>query len=134
MEVVPILNSCLNSNTRVMKENSNSTRNIKHVNFVSKDVQRIISSHKSIMNRKCSTRRLFLKVFLYSQENTFLIKMQPFRPSALLKTAFLWRGIFCEHWEILIYSEAVVQKCSVKKVFLEVSQNQRNIPEACNFA
>ena len=37
------------------------------------------------MNRKCSTRRLFLKLSQYSQENTFLIKMQAFRPSALLK-------------------------------------------------
>ena len=125
MEVVSILNSCLNSNTRVMKENSNSARNIKDVNFVPKDVQRIISSHKSIMNRKCSTRRLFLKVFQYSQEDTFLIKMQAFRPSALLKTDFLRRGVFCEHWEILTYSEAVVQRCSVKKVFLEVSQNSQ---------
>ena len=57
-----------------MKESSSSTRNIKHVNFVPKDVQRILSSDKSIMNRKCSTRRLFLKIQQYSQENTFLNK------------------------------------------------------------
>ena len=57
-----------------MKESSNSTRNIKHVNFVPKDVERILSSHKSIMNRKCSTRRLFLKILQYSQKNTFLNK------------------------------------------------------------
>ena len=82
-----------------MKENSNGTRNIKHVNFVPKDVQRILTSHKSIMNRKCSTRRLFLKVSQYSQENTFLIKMQAFRPSALLKRDSN-TGAFCEHWEI----------------------------------
>ena len=79
-----------------MKENSNSTRNIKHTNFVPKDVQRILSSHKSIMNRKCSTGRLFLKISQYSQQNTFLIKMQafkPFRPSAniekFLRTSIL---------------------------------------------
>ena len=63
---------------------------MKHVNFVPKDVQRILSSHKSIMNRKCSTRKLFLKISEYSQENTcvgisFLIKMQAFRDPALLK-------------------------------------------------
>ena len=69
---------------------SNSTRNIKHVNLVLKDVQRILSSSKSIMNRKCSTRKVFLKISQYSQENTcvgisFLIKIQAFRAPALLK-------------------------------------------------
>ena len=65
---------------------SNSTRNIKHVNFVLKDVQIILSLCKSIMNRKRSTR----KISQYSQENTnfwisFRIKMQAFRAPALLK-------------------------------------------------
>ena len=69
---------------------SNSTKNMKHVNLAPKDVQRILSSHKSIMNRECSKRKLFLKIPQYSQENTcvgisFLIKMQVFRPPALLK-------------------------------------------------
>ena len=82
-----------------MKENSNSTRNIKHVNFVPKDVQKILLSHRSIMNRKCSTRRLFFKISQYSLENTFLIKMQVFRPLALLKRDSN-TGVFCEHWEI----------------------------------
>ena len=77
---------------------------MKHVNFVPKDVQRILSSHKSIMNRKCSTRKLFLKISQYSQENTcvgisFLIKMQAFRAPALLKRDSN-TGVFCEHWEI----------------------------------
>ena len=80
---------------------SNSTRNMKHVNFVPKDVQRILSSRKSIMNRKCSTRKLFLKILQYSQENTcvgisFLIKMQAFRAPALLKRDSN-TGVFCEH-------------------------------------
>ena len=64
-----------------------------------KDVQRILSSHKSIMNRKCSTRRLFLKSLQHPQENTFLIKMQAFRPSALLNRDSNTE-LFCEHWEI----------------------------------
>ena len=69
---------------------SNSTRNMKHANFVPKDVQRILSSRDSIMNRKCSTRKFFLKISQHSQENTcfgisFLIKMQAFRAPALLK-------------------------------------------------
>ena len=34
--------------------------------------QRIISSHQSIMNKKCFTRKLFLKISQYSQENTFV--------------------------------------------------------------
>ena len=51
------------------------------------------------MNRKCSTRRLFLKISQYSLENTFLIKMQVFRPLALLKRDSN-TGVFCEHWEI----------------------------------
>ena len=77
---------------------------MKHVNFVPKDVQRILSSRKSIMNRKCSTRKLFLKISQYSQENTcvgisFLIKMQAFRAPALLKRDSN-TGVFCEHWEI----------------------------------
>ena len=76
--------------SRYEGKQSNSTRNMKHVNFVPKDVQRILSSRKSIMNRKCSTRKLFLKISQYSQENTcvgisFLIKMQAFRAPALLK-------------------------------------------------
>ena len=42
------------------------------------------------MKRKCSTRKLFLKVSQYLQENTcvgisFLIKMQVLRPPTLLK-------------------------------------------------
>ena len=90
--------------SRYEGKQSNSTRNMKHVNFVPKDVQRILSSHKSIMNRKCSTRKLFLKISQYSQENTcvgisFLIKMQVFRAPALLKRDSN-RGVFCEHWEI----------------------------------
>ena len=69
---------------------SNSTRNIKHVNFVLKDVQIILSSRKSIMNRKCSKRKMFLKISQYWQESTnfgisFWIKMQAFRAPALLK-------------------------------------------------
>ena len=86
------------------RKQSNSARNMKHVNFVSKDVQRILSSHKSIMNRKCSTRKLFLKISQHSQENicvriSFLIKMQVFRAPALLKRDSN-TGVFCEHWEI----------------------------------
>ena len=77
---------------------------MKHVNFVPKDSQRILSSRKIIMNRKCSTRKLFLKISQYSQENTcveisFLIKMQAFRASALLKRDSK-ADVFCEHWEI----------------------------------
>ena len=74
---------------------------MKHVNFVSKDVQRILSSHKSIINSKRSTRKLFIKISQYSQENTcdatsFLIKMHVFSPPALLKRdsntgVFLWK-------------------------------------------
>ena len=76
--------------SRYEGKQSNSTRNMKHVNFVPKDVQRILSSHKSIMNRKCSTRQLLLKNSQHSQENTcvqisFLIKMQALRVPALLK-------------------------------------------------
>ena len=66
--------------------------------------QRILSSHQSIMNRKCSTRKLFLKISQYSSENTcvgisFLIKLQAFRAPALLKRDSN-TGVFCEHWEI----------------------------------
>ena len=80
---------------------SNGTRNMKHANFVPKDVRRILSSRKSIMNRKCSTRKLFLKLSQHSQENTsvgisFLIKMQAFRAPALLKRDSNTR-VFCEH-------------------------------------
>ena len=87
--------------SRYEGKQSNSTRNMKHVNFVPKDVQRILSSRKNIMNRKCSTRKLFLKISQYSQENTcvgisFLIKMQAVRPPALLKRVSN-TGVFCEH-------------------------------------
>ena len=63
---------------------------MKHGNFVPKDVQRILTSHKSIIIRKYSTRKVFLKNSQYSQENTcvgisFWIKMQAFRAQALLK-------------------------------------------------
>ena len=63
---------------------------MKHGNFVPKDVQRILTSHKSIIIRKYSTRKVFLKNSQYSQENTcvgisFWIKMQAFRAPALLK-------------------------------------------------
>ena len=90
--------------SRYEGKQSNSTRNMKHVNFVPKDVQRILSSRKSIMNRKCFTRKLFLKILQYSQENTcvgisFLIKMQAFRAPALLKRDSN-TGVFCKHWEI----------------------------------
>ena len=80
---------------------SNSTRNMKDVNFVPKDVQRILSSRRNIMNRKCCTRKLFLKISQYLQEDTcvgisFSIKMQAFRASALLKRDSN-TGVFCEH-------------------------------------
>ena len=60
--------------SRYEGKQSNSTRNMKHVNFVPKDVQRILSSRKSIMNRKCSTRKLFLKISQYSHEYTPVLK------------------------------------------------------------
>ena len=77
---------------------------MKQVNFVPEDVQRILSSHKSIMKRKCSTRKLFLKISQDSQENTcvgasFLIKMQGFRPPNFIKKRLEHR-CFREHWEI----------------------------------
>ena len=76
--------------SRYEEKQSNSTRSMKNVNFVPKDVQTFLSSRKSIMNSKCCTRKLFLKISQYSQENTcvgisFLIKMQAFRVPALLK-------------------------------------------------
>ena len=76
--------------SRYEGKQSNSTTILKQANFVPKAVQRILSSHKSIMNRKCSTRKLLLKISQHSQENTcveisFLIKMQAFRSPALLK-------------------------------------------------
>ena len=63
---------------------------MKHVNFVPKDVQRILSLHKSI-----------IKISQYSQENNcveifFLIKMQAFMAPALLKRNSN-TGVFCEH-------------------------------------
>ena len=41
-------------------------------------------------HRRCSIKKLFLKISQYSQENTcvgifFLIKLQPYRPATLLK-------------------------------------------------
>ena len=53
------------------------------------------------MNRKCSTRKLFLKISQYSQENTFLIKMQAFRPSALLKKKLEHRCFFANIEKLL---------------------------------
>ena len=87
--------------SRYEGKQSNSAKNMKHVNFVPKGVQRVMSSCKSIMNRNCSTRKLFLKLWQYSQENicvgiSFLIKMQAFRAPALLKTHSN-TGVFCEH-------------------------------------
>ena len=76
--------------SRYEEKQSNSTRSMKNVNFVPKDVQTILSSRKSIMNSMCCTRKLFLKISQYSQEDTcvgisFLIKMQAFRDPVLLK-------------------------------------------------
>ena len=117
---------------------------MKNVNFVPKDVQRILSSHKSIMNRKCST-----KISQYSQENTcvrvsFLIKMQVFRPPALLERDSD-TSVFCEHWEIFkniyIYIKEHLRTAasesftwlftrtnnigSEKDVFLKIKQNKK---------
>ena len=90
--------------SRYEEKQSNSTRNMKHVNFVPKDVQRILSSHKKYNEQKVFHKKLFLKKSQYSQENTcvgisFLIKMQAFRAPALL-TRGSNAGVFCEHWEI----------------------------------
>ena len=57
---------------------------MKNFNFVPKDVQRILSSHKvseKYNEEKVFTRKLFLKMSQYSQQNTcvgisFLIKLQ----------------------------------------------------------
>ena len=73
---------------------------MKHVNFVSKDVQRILSSHKSIINRKCFTRKLFLKILQHSQErNLFFNKNSGFQlPPSFIKKRLEHRC--CEHWQI----------------------------------
>ena len=91
-------------NSRYEGKQSNRTRNMKHVNFVPKDVQRILSSRKSILNRKSCTRKLFLKILQYSQEDTcvgisYSIKIQAFRAPVLLKRDSN-TGVFYEHWEI----------------------------------
>ena len=63
---------------------SNDTRNMKNVNFVHKDLQQILSSHKTSKNYNeqggVLKKKLFLKI---SQENicvgvSFLIKMQAY--------------------------------------------------------
>ena len=56
--------------------------------------------------------------------------MPLFRSSALLKRDSN-TGVFCKHSEIFTQSD--VQKCSVKKVFLEVSQNSQEDTWGCNF-
>ena len=77
-----------------MNENKTMTRNMKNVNFVSKDVQRILSSHN--ISEKYNDQEAFyikktvLKNFAISWENncvgvSFLIKMQTFRSGTLLK-------------------------------------------------
>ena len=49
---------------------------MKNVNFVLKDVQRILSLHKilqkSIMNRRCFIKKLLLKILQYSQKTRML--------------------------------------------------------------
>ena len=65
---------------------------MKNFNFVAKYVQRILSSHN--ISEKYDEQKVFQKLFLkisqYSEENTYVrisfsIKMQAFRPAALLK-------------------------------------------------
>ena len=104
---------------------------MKHVNFVHKDVQKILSSRKSIMNRKCSTRKLFLKISQYSQENTcvgisLLIKMQGFRTPALLKRDSN-TSVFCEHWEIFKNNYFLTNNIgSEENVFSKIKQNKNH--------
>ena len=66
---------------------------MKNVNFVPKDVQRILSSHIRIMNRKYSTRKLFLRISHYSQENrtqtqVFFANIDKFLRRPILKDIF----------------------------------------------
>ena len=79
-----------------MKKNqSNGTKNIKNINFVPKDVQRILSSDKiseKYNEQKVFFKKWFLIISQYSQENTcvggisFLIKMYfNKRPTTFLK-------------------------------------------------
>ena len=67
---------------------------MKNVNFIPKDVQRILPSHK--ISEKYNEQEvfyknnLFLRIWQHSQENTyvkvsFLIKIQAFMPATLLK-------------------------------------------------
>ena len=67
---------------------------MKNVNFVVKEVQRILSSHK--ISEKYNEQEVFyqkklsLKILQYSQENncvgvSFLVKMQGLRTATLLK-------------------------------------------------
>ena len=61
-----------------------------------------------------------------------------FNPHATTKF-WIWRRCAlyqrCNHWNCwLRSSEPVVHRCSVKRVFLKISQNsQENRPETCNF-
>ena len=69
---------------------SNGTRNMKNVNFVPKDVQKIyyhIKFRKSTMNNGgVLQKRLLLNVQEYTCVGAcFLIKMQDYRPVTLLK-------------------------------------------------
>ena len=80
-----------NSNTKVMKEKQNNgTRNMKNINFVPKDVQRILSSHNA--NRRCFAKKAVLKISQYSLENTFfggpfVIKKEALRPATSLRNS-----------------------------------------------
>ena len=82
------------SNTRVMKENRAMAQEIWTISILypktSKESYHHIKFQKSIMNRKCSVKTLFLVVSQYSQENNcvgvfFLIKMKVFKPATLSK-------------------------------------------------
>ena len=68
---------------------------MKNINFVPKDIQRILSLHKILekynQQEVFYKKNLFLKIWQHSQENndvkfSFLIKIQAFfRPATLLK-------------------------------------------------
>ena len=59
-----------------MKENKAMTRNMKNINFVSKDVQRILSSHniseKYNDQEAFYIKKLFLKISQYHRKTTVL--------------------------------------------------------------
>ena len=109
-----------------MKENKAIVQEIWNTSILypqtSKEFYHYIKFQKNIMNRKCSSRKLFSKILQYSQENTCrnlcFNKNAGLKACSFIKKRLTHSRFFFEYWEVF---KATIFKNICERLLLRVS-------------